>query len=93
MQHNGASENFIKELDNAVKYARKNADWRREYMINKARESDLRREGFEKGIAEGITEERLNLIRRLLKKGKSDKEIIDLLDVTQEEVHVAKSQI
>lgn len=89
MQDNGASENFIKELDNAVKYARKNADWRREYMINKARESDLRREGFEKGI----TEERLNLIRRLLKKGKSDKEIIDLLDVTQEEVHVAKSQI
>lgn len=54
------------------------------YAKDEARAEGLaegRAEGRAQGIAEGIAETSLSMIRRLLGKGKTQDEIIDLLDV------------
>lgn len=57
---------FSKQLDQAVKMARKNREWKVEYMRETIRYMDAKREGLEEGRQEGRMEERENSIRILI---------------------------
>ncbi len=48
-----AADEYTKRLDASVSKARKNKEWRAEYMKNICHEADLKREGREEGIKEG----------------------------------------
>ena len=47
---------FVEELDDAVKKARKNREWRREYMTLLMRDQENIEKGMEIGAAQGIVE-------------------------------------
>ena len=47
---------FVRKLDNAVKKARKNQEWRREFMTLLMRDQENIEKGRAEGLAEGRTE-------------------------------------
>ena len=53
---------FIKKLEEAVEEAKKNREWRHEYMTLLMRD----RENLEKGIEQGIEQERKKIIRKMI---------------------------
>ena len=57
-------------------------DWA---IIAKGHEEIGYEEGREKGREEGIKEEKKNMINKLLSKGKTKEEILDLTDFSEEE--------
>ena len=65
------SDSFTSELDNAVKGAREQAEWRREYMNLQEMLEQERKEGLEEGIEKGRAEERVNTERE---KARADAE-------------------
>ena len=64
---NVPENDFVQALDSAVETAKRNEDWRREYMTLLMRD----KENFEKGIETG--EDRMsNLTKKLLKEKRYD---------------------
>ena len=80
----GASGSFVKRLDEAVNKARNKEEWRMEYMTLLMRD----REKF----AEGRQQERLATIRKMICKGYSKEDILEL-DYTEEEYAEAKAKL
>lgn len=79
------SENtFITLLDNEIKKARKNLEWRREYMTLFMRDQENQELGRAEGRQEGRTEGRLlnniALVRKKLAKNLSAEDIADILE-------------
>lgn len=62
-----SEDDFIKKLETAVKEARKNREWRHEYMTLLMRDQ----ENIEKGKREG-EEQMLDLIQKLINDRRSD---------------------
>ena len=79
------ADEYTKELDEAVKKARMNKEWRREYMTMKMR--DLEHEEI------GAARRDREMIERLLRKGKSPEEIVDLCDYPMELVREVEAGI
>lgn len=52
---------FVKRLDEAVEKAKKNEEWRREYMTLLMRDRENIEKGIEQGIEQGIVEVVLNM--------------------------------
>ena len=48
--------------------------------------------GIKKGIEKGIKQERINIIQRMIRKGCSREEVIDILECTEEEFYEAENQ-
>ena len=71
-------DEYVKKLEEAVNKARKNKEWRREFVMLSMRDMDKRKEGIIEGHKEGINDEQHRIIERLLKKGKSVEEVADL---------------
>lgn len=72
---------YVKKLEEAVKEAKKNREWRHEYMTLLMRDQ----ENMEKGRKEG--EERMSeLIKRLIEDNRSS----DIIKVTQDEKYRLK---
>ena len=69
-------DDFVKKLDDAVRKARANKEWRREYMTLMMR--DL--ENQEIGEERGIEKERRDRIAGMLKKGKTAEAIAEFCD-------------
>ena len=67
---------YVKKLDEAVRKARKNKEWRREYMTLEMRDLENR----EMGREEGRESEQKRQIEKMLKKGKTIDEIVDFCD-------------
>ena len=96
--HATPNDAYIASLDNAVQLAKKNANWRREYMIyerelkheKKLAAEEGRAEGREEGLAEGRMEgRRLQLIRLVsvkIKKGKDLSRIADELEESEDTI-------
>lgn len=74
------TDDFTKEIDNAVRIAKKNKEWRREYMTLHQQLIEWKIEGLEEGREEG--EARLSqLITKLLEDGRHDDMELALKDV------------
>jgi len=69
---------LTRRVDEAIRRARSQREWRKEYMLL----SEIRDEGREEGRAEGLAEgreiEREDLIRRIAGNGKSAEEIAEM---------------
>ena len=73
-----ANDEYTKKVDAAVYKARQNKEWRREYMTLFMRDLENREMGIEEGIEQGVNKEQRSQIERLLLKGKSVDEIVEL---------------
>lgn len=71
-----SEDDYVVKLDNAVKKAKANKEWRREYMTLMMRDLENQEIGIEKGKNE--------VIAKMLRKGKRPEEIADLTDYTLE---------
>ncbi len=71
-----SEDEYVKKLDDAVKKAKANREWRREYMTLQMR--DL--ENQEIGMEQGVNKEQHDRIVTMLKKGKTPGEIADFCD-------------
>ena len=60
---------FVRKLENRVREAKQNPDWRREFMTLSMLMQDEREEGFEQGRAEGRTEGIFKTLAGLIRKG------------------------
>ena len=76
---------LTRKIDMAVQKARRNEEWRSEYMKELLHDDDVRRDA----IAEGRTEERVSAVQKLLAKGFA-MEFIQSLDYSEEEIKKAK---
>lgn len=76
---------FVKKLDGAVKEAKQNREWRREYMTLMMRDLENvekgRNEGRQEGRQEGRHEERQDNVSKMYQKGLSVEQIADFLDL------------
>ena len=66
---------FVQELDEAVIEARKNREWRHEYMTLYLRDQENLEKGRAEGKAEGLAEGLKRMIAALKKYGVPDEEI------------------
>ncbi|MBQ7933456.1 MAG: hypothetical protein IJ327_01530 [Lachnospiraceae bacterium] len=64
----------MKRLSEAVDKARNKEEWRMEYMTLQMRD----REKFAEGKAEGLQQGRIEAIQRMIRKGYSKKDILEL---------------
>lgn len=81
-----AKDPYIQELEEAVRKARRNREWRREYMMLWMRDQENVERGIEQGMKEGIQQERCSIIARMLSQGFSDEQIRDICDTSDEEI-------
>ena len=71
-----SDDSFVKKLENAIKIAKQNREWRHEYMTLLMRDQ----ENIEKGIERGIEKEETRIIIRLYHNGFTPNQIADLVD-------------
>ena len=76
---------YVKKLDDAVKKAKMNKEWRMEYMMWSIKEMDVRDDAEEKAVNK--------IIINMLRKGKKPEEIVDLCDVQMEQVQNAQEML
>ena len=80
-----SDDEYVKKLDSAVRKARQNKEWRREFMTLYMRDLEKKEEGRE--------EERRLQIEKLLRKGKTAEEIIEFNDYPIELVKSVEESI
>ncbi len=71
-----SDDSFVQKLENAIKIAKQNREWRHEYMTLLMRDQ----ENIEKGIERGIKKEETRIIIRLYHNGFTPNQIADLVD-------------
>lgn len=77
---------YVRELEEAVEEAKKNREWRHEYMTLLMRDQ----ENMEKGMEKGIEKERQRIIVKMVKQGFSNEQIITLCDTSEDEIERCK---
>ena len=86
----GASDEYTKQLEEAVRSARQNERWRLDYMTleyeYRQRYLEGKEEGREEGRAEGRAEGRERTIQKLHERGESIASIADIVELNEEEV-------
>ena len=70
----------IRKLDEAVHKARRNKEWRREYMTLFMRDLENRELGIEEGIEQGRSQRDREKIEIMLRKGRTPEEIVEFGD-------------
>ena len=76
---------FVEQLDKEVKEARRNREWRHEYMTLLMRDQE--------NLEKGRTLERKKIILNMLRKGYSTEQIMLLVDTTEEEINAYKADL
>ncbi len=83
-------DEYVKKVDEAVRKARQNREWRKEYMTLFQRDLENREvgreEGRKEGKIEGVQEGRKELILKMLEKGQTPEQISSLTDITVEAI-------
>ncbi len=69
---------FVRELDDAVRRAKKNREWRHEYMTLLMRDQENLEKGIALGIEQGAEREGTRIVVRLYKNGFTVEQIADL---------------
>ena len=80
---------FVEQLDKEVKEARRNREWRHEYMTLLMRDQ----ENLEKGRAEGRALEKKKIILNMLQEGFDTARIMLLADATEEEIESCRANM
>ncbi len=73
---------FIAELDERLRDAKKDARYRRDFMLLLTREDEIRAEGIEEGISIGEERAKRSFIERLIENGMTYNEAIKLLGLS-----------
>lgn len=81
-----SSDSFVVELEKAVMEARKNRNWRHQFMTLYLRDQENMERGLEKGRSEGREDERREIALRLFRRGMSVNEIAEITGLGAEEV-------
>lgn len=81
------NSSFVKRLKEAVNKAKNKEEWRMEYMTLLMRD----REKFAEGKAEGMQQERIDAVQRMIRKGYSKEDILEL-EYTEEEFAEAEAR-
>lgn len=93
----GASDEYTKQLEEAVRSARQNERWRLDYMTleyeYRQRYLEGKEEGREEGRAEGRAEGRERTIQKLHERGESIASIADIVELNEEEVKRVISEL
>lgn len=84
-----SDDEYVKKLEAAVYKARQNKEWRREYMTLIMRDLENR----EIGIEEGRSQRDREIVEKMLKKGKTVEEIVDLCDFSTEFVESVQESL
>ena len=84
-----SDDEYVNALKEAVKKAKANKEWRKQYMTLMMRDIDNQEIGKEIGK----TEERKKIIHNMLLKGKNPEEISDLCDIPISEVKHIQDQM
>lgn len=79
-------DSFVKKLDDAVKMAKKNREWRHEYMTLLMRDQENMEKGIEKGIEKGTLQERRKIIIKMIGQGFNDVQIMSVCETSAEEI-------
>ena len=92
MENGTVSGSLSEALEEAVKYARHNKEWRSEYMMNMANYWDAKREGRAEGMECGNATSLVNYVAKCMNKHNfSLEETLDMLGETMEDYLKAKS--
>lgn len=80
-----SEDKFVKKLEEAVKEAKKNREWRHEYMTLLMRDQENLEKGEEK--------QRKKIVEKMLLKGFKAEQIMDICDTTEEEIEECRRHI
>ena len=100
---------YIQELEVAVKKAKRNREWRREYMMLWMRDQENIERGIEQGLKQGIEQgikqgirrgkkegmkqQRRDIILRMIDQGLSDKQIKSLCNSSNKEISECRASV
>lgn len=77
-----SQDSYVQKLKKAVAEAKRNREWRHEYMTLLMRDQ----ENLEKGMEKGMEKERKKIILNMIQEGFRDEQIMLLCDTSQEEI-------
>lgn len=88
---NGKKSNdpYVKELEEAVSEAKKNREWRHEYMTLLMRDQ----ENIEKGMKQGRSEERIRLLAEALKNGAKAEKLSEMFNIPLGEIREVEIKV
>lgn len=72
------TDDFTKQLDEAVSIGRNNKEWQVEYMVQYMRDLENKEIGRSEGISQGISQGVAEVISKMLDRGDSEKSILEL---------------
>ena len=79
-------DTYVKKLKDAVDRAKKNREWRHEYMTLLMRDQ----ENIEKGIEKGTLQERRKIIVKMIGQGYNDGQIMSVCETNEEEISLCR---
>lgn len=92
---NGKKSNdpYVKELDEAVNEAKKNREWRHEYMTLLMRDQENIEKGIQQGMKQGRSEERIRLLSEALKSGVKAEKLAEMFKIPLGEIREAELKV
>ena len=84
---------FVEKLKDAVKRAKKNREWRHEYMTLLMRDQENIEKGIEKGIERGTLQERRKIIIKMIGQGFNDVQIMSVCETNEEEISLCRKNM
>ena len=88
---------YIRELEAAVRKAKRNREWRREYMMLWMRDQENIERGIEQGMKQGIRrgmkQQRRDIILRMISQGLSNKQIKTLCNFSNKEISECRASV
>lgn len=86
-----SEDRYVQELQLEIENAKRNEEWRREYMTLLMRDKENIEKGRLEGLAEGKAEEKKRITKMLLQKGTfSDLELASIIGISLEELREIK---
>ncbi len=92
---NGKKSNdpYVKELDEAVNEAKKNREWRHEYMTLLMRDQENIEKGIQQGMKQGRSEERIRLLSEALKSGVKAEKLAEMFKIPLGEIREVELKV
>ena len=85
-----AANSYVKKLKDAVDRAKKNREWRHEYMTLLMRDQENIERGIEQGIEKGTLQERRKIIVKMIGQGFNDGQIMSVCETNEEEISLCR---
>ncbi|WP_026834373.1 hypothetical protein [Eubacterium xylanophilum] len=87
-------DEFMRKLEVAVDRARRNKEWRAEYMTLDMKMQESYEDGWKEGFEEGLKESKKEVAYRMIEGGKlTDKEISEYQGMSLEEVRELRKEM